>query len=283
VKAKELNRRLWAFCLEEPLGVFGAILFCCLFLLAAAAPICATTDPTTTSITQRLLPPSAEFWFGTDHLGRDVWSRFVYGARTSMTVSVTAVLIASILGGLVGIFSGLVGGRLDSVVQRIADALLSMPAILLAIVIMAVLGKSEINVVIAIAIPYSPRINRLTRSAAISLREAPFVESAKVAGASTMRITLNHIAPNCVAPWLVYASASLATAFLAQATLSFLGLGIPAPTPSWGRDISEHLSRMEVAPWLVIFPGMGISMAVFAANFIGDALRNILDPRLRKI
>ena len=148
---------------------------------------------------------------------------------------------------------------------------------------MAVLGTSAFNVVLAIAIPYMPRMNRITRAAAISLRGSPFVESAVVAGASKMRIILHHVAPNCVAPWLVYTSALLATAFLAQATLSFLGMGLPPPTPSWGRDMSESLSRMDRAPWLVIFPGIGISLAVFGANFLGDSLRNILDPRLKKI
>ena len=172
---------------------------------------------------------------------------------------------------------------LDSIVQRTADALLIMPAILLAIIIMAVLGTSVVNLIIAVTIPYIPRINRLTRSTANSLRELPFVESAVVAGASKLRITLLHITPNCVAPWLVYASAVLSTAFLAQARLSFLGLGIPPPTAYWGRDISENLTRMEGAPWLVIFPGLGIIMAVFAANFLGDSLRNILDPKLKRI
>ena len=282
-KIHEIMSRLWAFSLEQPLGIVGAILLLALIVLAVGAPLWVQSDPTATAISKRLLPPSIDAWFGTDNLGRDVWSRFVYGARTSMLVGVTAVLLASFIGGLIGIFSGLVGGRLDSIVQRTADALLSMPAILLAIIIMAVLGTSAVNLIIAITIPYIPRINRLTRATDISLRELPFVESAAVAGASKFRITLLHIAPNCVAPWLVYASALLATAFLAQATLSFLGLGVPPPTASWGRDISEHLSRMEGAPWLVIFPGLGISMAVFAANFLGDSLRNILDPKLKRI
>ena len=280
---RNLGRKLWRFTVEQPLGAIGAFLLILLFVLAGGASLFAHADPTSTDISRRFLAPSSEFWFGTDHLGRDVWSRFLFGAQTSIGIGVFAVALASTIGGFIGIFSGLVGGKLDSIIQRVADSLLSMPAVLMAIILMAVLGTSAFNVVLAIAIPYMPRMNRITRAAAISLRGSPFVESAVVAGASKMRIILHHVAPNCVAPWLVYTSALLATAFLAQATLSFLGMGLPPPTPSWGRDMSESLSRMDRAPWLVIFPGIGISLAVFGANFLGDSLRNILDPRLKKI
>jgi peptide/nickel transport system permease protein len=227
--------------------------------------------------------PSGNFWFGTDQLGRDVWSRFIYGSRTSLLVGLGAVGLASVLGGLVGIFSGLIGGRVDNYLQRFMDALMAMPAIVLAILIMAVLGTSIQNTILAIALAYFPRVNRLTRSTTVVLRENLFVESATVAGASKLRIGLYHILPNCIGPWLVYSSALLGTAFLAEATLSFLGLGVPPPTPSWGRDLSENMNRFELAPWLCIFPGIGISMAVFAANFIGDSARNLLDPRLKKV
>ena len=280
---KNRIQRLAALSREEPLGVIGVILLLGLVILSMAAPLLTSKDPITTSIPNVFKPPSNKFWFGTDQLGRDVWSRFVYGSRTSLVVGIGAVLLASIAGGLLGIFSGLMGGKVDLYLQRFIDVLLAMPAIVLAILIMAILGSSVINTVLAIALAYFPRINRLTRSTAVVLRESLFVESAKVAGASKFRISLHHIAPNCIAPWLVYASALLGTAFLAEATLSFLGLGIPPPTPSWGRDLSENLTRFEFAPWLCIFPGIGISMAVFAANFLGDSLRNILDPRLKRI
>ncbi len=276
-------QRLKALSREEPLGVIGAVLLLCLVVLAVASPLLTYRDPITTSIAKVFRPPSSEFWFGTDQLGRDVWSRFVYGSRTSLIVGVGAVTLASIAGGLLGIFSGLMGGKVDLCLQRFMDALLAMPAIVLAILIMAVLGTSVVNTVLAIAVAYFPRVNRLTRSTAVVLRESLFVESAKVAGASNVRISLHHIAPNCIAPWLVYASALLGTAFLAEATLSFLGLGVPPPTPSWGRDLSENLTRFEFSPWLCVFPGLGISMAVFAANFLGDSLRNVLDPRLKKV
>jgi peptide/nickel transport system permease protein len=281
-KMKKWVRRLLTFGMEEPLGLLGILLLLGLITVAIAAPGLTSKDPTTTTISKVFRPPSSEFWFGTDQLGRDVWSRFVYGSRTSLIVGIGAVALASLVGGLLGIFSGLMGGKVDLYLQRFVDALLAMPAIVLAILIMAVLGSSVINTVLAIAVAYFPRINRLTRSTAVVLRESLFVESARVAGASTLRISLYHIAPNCIAPWLVYASALLGTAFLAEATLSFLGLGVPPPTPSWGRDLSENLTRFEFAPWLCIFPGVGISLAVFASNFLGDSLRNVLDPRLKK-
>jgi ABC-type dipeptide/oligopeptide/nickel transport system permease subunit len=275
-------RRLGVLCMEEPLGTIGVFLLLALLFLAIGAPLITSRDPVSTSILNVFKAPSQDYWFGTDQLGRDVWTRFIYGSRTSLLVGLSAVGLASVLGGLIGIFSGLIGGKLDNIIQRFMDALMAMPAIVLAILVMAVLGTSIINTIIAIALAYFPRVNRLTRSTAVVLRESLFVESAKVAGASKLRIGLIHIMPNCIGPWLVYASALLGTAFLAEATLSFLGLGVPPPTASWGRDLSENMNRFEMAPWLCIFPGLGISMAVFAANFIGDSARNLLDPRLKK-
>lgn len=275
-------REVWTLSLREPLGVLGALLFFSLVIMAIGAPLWTPRDPVTTSISQAFKPPLSEFWFGTDYLGRDIWSRFVYGSRISLVVAISAVALASVAGGLLGIFSGLVGGKTDSYIQRFMDSLLAMPAIVLAIIIMAVLGTSTINVIIAIAIGGFPRVNRVTRSTAVSVRENLFIESAVIAGASRWRITIHHIAMNCVAPWLVYSSALLGTAFIAEASLGFLGMGVPPPTPSWGRDLSDNLTRFEFAPWPCIFPGLGISMAIFSVNFLGDALRNILDPRLKR-
>lgn len=261
-------RKIMALCVEEPLGAIGVLLLFALVVCAIGAPLFTSRDPISTSMIKVFKAPSGDFWFGTDQLGRDVWSRFIYGSRTSLLVGLGAVGLASVVGGLLGILSGLMGGRIDNYLQRFMDALMAMPPIVLAILIMAVLGTSITNTILAIAVAYFPRINRLTRSTAVVLRESLFVESAKVAGASKLRISLYHIMPNCIGPWLVYASALLGTAFLAEATLSFLGLGVPPPTPSWGRDLSENISRMEFAPWLCIFPGLGISLAVFAANFL---------------
>lgn len=281
-KSKRQIKRVGFLLLDEPLGALGAILFLVLISMAVASPLWTDRSPTDVSISKVFQPPSSEFWFGSDNLGRDVWSRVVYGSRTSLIVGVSSILLASITGGILGIFSGLIGGKVDLYIQRVMDALLGMPAIVLAILIMAVLGTSLFNIILAIAVAYFPRINRLTRSTAVSLRESLFVESAIVAGASKIRLSIVHVAPNCVAPWLVYATALMGTAFLAEATLSFLGLGVPPPIPSWGRDLSENLLHFEFAPWLCIFPGLGITMAVFAANFLGDSMRNIFDPRLKK-
>ena len=276
-------REFWTLSLKEPLGVLGVLLFVGLLVMAIGAPLLTHGDPFTTSVSQAFAPASTKFWLGSDHLGRDVWSRIVYGSRISLVVAISAVALASIAGGLVGILSGLAGGKTDSYIQRFMDALLAMPAIVVAIIIMAVLGRSIVNTIVAISFAYFPRVNRLTRLTAISIKESPFVESAIIAGASRWRIALRHIGLNCIPPWLVYSSALLGAAFLAEATLCFLGLGVPPPTPSWGRDLSENLTRFEFAPWLCIFPGLAISIAVFAANFIGDALRNIMDPRLKRI
>jgi peptide/nickel transport system permease protein len=276
-------QRLGALVREEPLGVVGAFLCLLLVVLSFGVPLFVHRDPTTTTITRAFAPPSTEFWFGADYLGRDVLTRFIYGARTSLIVGIGSVALASIVGGVVGILSGYIGGRFDLYLQRLVDALLAIPALVLAIIIMALLGNSVLNAIIAIAISYGPRINRLTRSMAISIKNMPYVESAIVAGCSRFRIVIWHIAPNCVAPWIVYATALLSTAFVAEATLSFLGLGVPPPVPSWGRDLSENLGSLESYPWLCIAPGLGITLAVFGANFLGDSIRNIVDPKLKKI
>ena len=279
----KLIRRFLVFCREQPLGALGMFLLAFLILIAIFAPIIAGVNPTYTNITKVLWPPSSEFRIGTDYLGRDMWSRWMYSAQISLTVSMLAVSIATVVGGTIGVWSGFVGGRWDSIIQRLADILMAMPGLVKAIIFMAVFGTSIPNLILAIAINFTPRLNRITRGVAISVKESLFVESARVAGASTLRITLRHVAPNCVAPLLVYSSALLGQAFLAEASLSFLGLGVPPPAPSWGRDLSENVGRLGLAPWLAIFPGVGISLAVFGANFLGDALRNMLDPRLKRI
>jgi peptide/nickel transport system permease protein len=282
-KVGKLGSRLWVFCREQPLGAIGIVLLLILLVLSVCAPLLTSIDPVRTDTANAMQPPSRQFWFGTDNMGRDMFSRWVYGARMSLIVAACSVGLASFLGGVLGVFSGLVSGRFDAIVQRIMDVMIAMPSIVIAIIIMAMLGTSVPNLIIAIAIPYSARINRITRVVAVSLKESLFVESARVAGASKIRIALQDIAPNCFAPWVVYASALLAIAFLAEASLSFLGLGIPRPAPSWGRDLAENIDRFQFAPWLGIFPGIGICMAIFGANFFGDAMRNIIDPRLKKI
>jgi peptide/nickel transport system permease protein len=280
---QELAGRVWSFCREQPLGAIGILFLFVLIILALAAPLLTKASPYQTDVIHATTGPSKEFWFGTDNMGRDMFSRWVWGSRMSLIVAICSIVSASVLGGLIGIVSGLIGRKTDAVVQRVMDVMMALPSIVIAIIIMAALGTSVTNLIVAIAVSFIPRINRMTRAVAISLKESLYVESASVAGATRLRVALHHILPNCIAPWLVYSSALLATAFLAEASLSFLGLGVPRPEPSWGRDLSENINRFQVAPWLCIFPGIGISMAVFGANFVGDAMRNVLDPRLKKI
>ena len=227
-------------------------------------------------------PPSAEHWFGTDNFGRDIYSRVIYGGRISMYVGVFSTLVGTALGALAGLFSGFFGGRLDQVIQRVADMMFTIPGLILAMVIATMLGPSMLNVIIAIAIPRLPNANRVIRSTVLSVKESPYVEAARAIGCTPWRIMSRHLIPNIMAPYIVVATASLGGAILVEASLSFLGLGVPPPAPSWGRMLSlEGMRYFETAPWMAIFPGIFISAAVFGANLFGDALRDVLDPKLR--
>ena len=226
--------------------------------------------------------PSALHWMGTDSFGRDVWSRIVHGARISLAVGIGATVLGSSIGVIVGLASGYLSGWVDLVFQRITDILQALPLLVLALVMTAALGPSLPNVIIAIAIPLIPTVARVIRANTLALRELPFVEAAKSIGMSETRIALRHVLPNTLAPLIVLATAQLGSTILTEASLSFLGLGIPEPYPSWGRMLSESAAEyVRTAPWLVIFPGVAISLAVFGTNLFGDALRDILDPRQR--
>jgi peptide/nickel transport system permease protein len=283
VKAKNTLRAFGRFCKEKPLGAFGIALFTIMIALGLAADALTTFDPITTSVAQMLQGPSAESWFGTDYAGRDVWARFVHGARISMLVSVCGVALATLGGGFLGMLSAYFGGKFDLIVQRLMDIILSFPVLVMGLVVMGVLGPALQNVIITIAIIYSPRINRLSRSAALTVKQLPYIEAARAMGAGSWYIIFKHIFPNCFAHWFVYATALLAGGFLVEAGLSFLGFGVPPPYPSWGRDISSGMDFFHAAPWLAIFPGMGITMAVLGASLLGDALRDVLDPRLKRV
>ena len=275
--------QIWQFCKEKPLGAFGAGVFLVMVAMAFGAQLWATADPLSTNIKHALVSPSGEFWFGTDYLGRDVWSRFVYGARSSVWVVVAGVLISTILGGLLGIISGYKGGKLDNILQRGMDFLMSIPILLMGILVMVMLGPALINVAIAIGIVYIPRINRLSRSSAIAIKSMPYIEASKTMGHSNFFIIYKHVLPNSLAILIVYATALLGGGFLVESGLSFLGVGVPPPYPSWGRALSTSMPHFESAPWLAIFPGLGISAVVFGANLLGDALRDVLDPRLKRV
>ena len=275
-------RPLWVFCRRKPLGAVGAVLLFVFVGVAILAPALATHDPDLNNYRARVKPPSAANWFGTDGFGRDIYSRVVYGARLSMYVGVLATLLGTTLGALAGLFSGFFGGRIDQCIQRCADVLFTLPGLILAMAIVTMLGPSMFNVIIAIAIPRLPNTNRVIRSAVLSVKESLYVEASRAIGCSSWRIMLRHLLPNVTAPYIVVATAGLGGAILVEASLSFLGLGVPPPAPSWGRMLSvEGMRYFETAPWMAIFPGIFISASVFGANLFGDALRDVLDPKLR--
>src|SRR2546421_2094603 len=274
--------RLRVLLYRHPLGAAGALIMAIFVFAAVFAPLITAYDPLTTDPAVSLARPSATHWLGCDFMGRDVYSRIVYGARISLAVGVGSTLLGSALGILIGLPSGYLGGWIDLVAQRLVDILQALPLLVLALVMAASLGPSLQNVIIAIAIPLIPYVARVVRSNTLGLRELPFVEAAKAVGISELGIAVQHVLPNTLAPLIVLATAQLGSAILTEAALSFLGLGIPEPYPSWGRMLSESAAEyVRVAPWLVIFPGNAISLAVFGTNLFGDALRDILDPRQR--
>jgi peptide/nickel transport system permease protein len=261
---------------SHPLGVVGAL------FAAVFADLITVYGPTTTNSAISLLPPGHGHPLGADAMGRDIYSRIVYGARISLAVGLGSTLLGSVFGVALGLTSGYIGGWVDLIIQRLVDVLQAVPLLVLALVMAAALGPALDNTIVAIAIPLIPYTARVIRSNALTLREQPFVEAARAVGMSEFRIAVRHVLPNTVAPLIVIATAQLGAAILTEASLSFLGLGVPEPHPSWGRMLSESAAEyVRVAPWLVIFPGIAISLAVFGTNLFGDALRDILDPRLR--
>ena len=274
--------RLRLFFYRHPLGAIGALIMALFVFAAVFAPLITGYDPLTTDAAASLARPGAAHWLGCDFMGRDVYSRIVYGARISLAVGIGSTLLGSALGILIGLPSGYLGGWVDLLAQRLVDILQALPLLVLALVMAASLGPSLENVIIAIAIPLIPYVARVVRSNTLVLRELPFVEAAKAVGMSELRIAIRHVLPNTMAPLIVLATAQLGSAILVEASLAFLGLGIPEPYPSWGRILSESAAEyVRTAPWLVIFPGVAISLVVFGTNLLGDALRDLLDPRLR--
>jgi peptide/nickel transport system permease protein len=273
---------LLRFCRKKPLGAAGGVIMLLIAFAAIFANVLQTQDPIATNAADTLARPSAAHWLGTDHLGRDIYSRILHGARVSLLVGLGTTLVASLLGGVIGLLSGYVGGKTDLVVQRVMDILQGLPLLVLALVMAAALGPSIPNVILAISIPIMPRAARVIRSSVLSIREFQYVEAARALGLTHLRIAFRHIMPNTIGPFIVLGTAQLGSAILVEATLSFLGLGVPEPYPSWGRMLSVSAAEYaQKAPWLVLFPGIAISLAVFGSNLLGDALRDTLDPRLR--
>ncbi|HTO62555.1 MAG TPA: ABC transporter permease [Bradyrhizobium sp.] len=275
-------RRLAFLAGQHLLGSIGLVIMTLFVLAALFADVVARFDPLTVDAAHALARPSGLHWMGTDSFGRDVFSRIIHGARISLAVGIGSTALGASIGVIVGLTSGYLSGWVDLVFQRVTDILQALPLLVLALVMTTALGPSLPNVIIAIAIPLIPTVSRVIRANTLALRELPFVEAAKSIGMSETRIALRHVLPNTLAPLIVLATAQLGSTILTEASLSFLGLGIPEPYPSWGRMLSESAAEyVRTAPWLVIFPGIAISLAVFGTNLFGDALRDVLDPRQR--
>ena len=267
--------------LRRKLVLFGVLTLCLLTVLALAIPLLSPYDAGALDIMGRLQAPSAKHWFGTDEFGRDIFTRVVIGGRYSLTIGALVVTIATCAGVLMGLFAGFFK-RLDTPLMRLVDALMSFPDILLAIALVAILGASLFNVVLALAIVYTPRVARIVRASTLVVRELLFVEAARALGVSTWRILFVHILGNTLSPILVQASFIFAYAILAEAGLSFLGLGVPPELPTWGTMIASGQAYADQAIWLVVFPGLTIVLAALSLQMVGDGLRDMLDPRLRK-
>jgi peptide/nickel transport system permease protein len=277
-----VTKGLWRLVKEKPLGAFGGFLVLVLMLCAVFAYWIAPYPYDETNVRQRLKPPGAQFYLGTDNLGRDVFSRIVYGARISVTVGFGAVTLSILLATILGVTSGYFGGKFDVLAQRLVDAAQSFPTLVILLSIMAVLGPGLLNVILVLGIVPSFNRSRVIRSATLAAKENQYLEAARAVGASHLRIILRYILPNVMAPIIIVATNALGAVILVEATLSFLGFGVPPPYPSWGEMLSgSGRSYMYKAPWMAIWPGVAISLAVFGFNMLGDALRDLLDPRLR--
>ena len=260
-------------------AVTGAFFLVAVVGAAVLAPLVAPSDPLKQNLSNALAAPSERHLLGTDDLGRDVLTRLLYGARLSLGAACLAVAIAAVSGVPVGLMAGYAGGALDDLLMRLVDAVQAFPALVLAMAIAAALGPGLLNVMVAVGVVYIPRFARLVRGQTLALREELFVESAHAVGASHGRILARHILPNLTAPIIVQISVSIAFALLAETSLSFLGIGIKPPTPSWGADVGRGYRFMRLAPWLVFMPGLAILLTTLAFNFLGDGLRDALDPK----
>ena len=277
-------RAVLGFCRRRPLGAIGALVVLVMLLVAITAPLIAPYDPLAVDFAGMLSPPSARHWLGTDAFGRDVLSRLIYGSRTALIVGFGAAFVGATAGAILGVGSAYFGGRVDLYLQRVMDIFISFPLIILALAMVAILGNTVPNVIAAITIPMIPRCALVIRSSALSIREMPYVDAARAAGFSHTRIIPRHMLPNVMAPYLIMLTAFLGQAILLEASLSFLGLGVQEPTAAWGLMLrGAAVQFAETAPWMAVFPGLAISLAVFAFNLFGDSLRDALDPKLRTL
>ncbi|MEO8630459.1 MAG: ABC transporter permease [Betaproteobacteria bacterium] len=266
---------------RHPTAIIGAVVLLLMILVALLAPWLGTVDPQELSPARRLKPPSGEHWFGTDMLGRDVYSRVIFGARVSLTVGIAVAALSISVGLAIGLVTGFIRW-LDAVVMRVMDGLMSIPSVLLAIALMALTKASIGNVIVAITLSEVPRVVRLVRSLVLSLREQPYVEAAVAAGTSLPLILLRHILPNTLAPLLVQGTFICASAMITEAILSFIGAGTPPNIPSWGNIMAEARNLFQIAGYMIFFPGLFLSLTVLSVNLLGDGMRDALDPRLAR-
>jgi peptide/nickel transport system permease protein len=276
-----MKKSFGGFLKKNPLAMFGTIVILFSVTLSLLVPILPLQDPLTQDLPSRLQPPSRAHIFGTDNYGRDVLSRIVWGGRISLLVGMISVAIGSTIGVAFGVISGYFGRHWDALIMRFTDILLSFPALLLAMAICAAMGSSFWNVILAISIVTIPRFSRLVRGSTLAVKEIDYIEAARAVGQSPVKIIFHHVIPNILSPILVLATLWIPAAIITEASLSFLGLGVMPPTPTWGNIISEGKSFLQNAPWISIFSGLNIVLVVMAFNFVGDALRDAFDPRLR--
>ena len=267
---------------RNPVLVLSSIMILLVVLSAVLAPLITPYDPSEMNSKVRLSPPSVEHWFGTDQFGRDVFTRVIYGSRLSLQVAITAVFTAVVIGGIIGILSGYYGGWLDAITIRIMDVLVAFPSLLLALFLVAILGPDIKNLILAISLTRIPYFARLTRAEVASLERRPFVEAGRMVGATNFRIMIFHLLPNVFPLILVFATMDIATAVIAESSLSYLGLGAQPPTPSWGRMLTEARGFLGRAAWLSIYPGIFLMVTIISFNLLGDSLRDIVDPKLRR-
>lgn len=265
---------------KKPLGSIGFFLISLMIFSALLANFISPYNPVKPNYAVALQGPSFSHWMGTDTFGRDILSRILYGAQTAMLIGFSTSLIGSILGALLGVMGAYFGGKVDLVLQRILDVFMSFPIIIMALAVVAAMGTGTLNLIIAIAIPIIPRVARVVRSSALAVRQTTYIEAASALGSSHSRVIFRHMMPNVMAPFLIMMTAQLGHAIVLEASLNFIGLGVAEPTPAWGLMLRSAIDFAETAPWMGIFPGLAISIAVFAFNIFGDSLRDVLDPKL---
>jgi peptide/nickel transport system permease protein len=274
--------RLWQFCRQNPLGAAGGLVVLVMLAMAALADVVTVYDPTRNNFGAMLEPPSADYWLGTDQFGRDLYARIVYGARTALLVGFVSAFFGATIGLILGVASAYFGGWFDLLFQRVMDVVMAFPLVILALAVVSIFGTGVMNVILAITIPFIPRCARVVRSSALAVREMPYIDAARACGFSDARIVLRHMVPNVMAPYLIMITAFVGQAILIEASLSFLGLGVQEPVPAWGLMLRGGAQEYaESAPWVAVYPGIAISLAVFGFSLFGDSLRDWLDPKMK--